>query len=432
MVQNVFGFSLGRGLNSALDTLVSQSNGAGEHVVSGIHLRRAQIVSIVVSVPCIIGLQYAEHFFLLVGINEHSARDAGQYVQGTLISLPVSFLYSATRSFLRAVKLPRPDFYVSVIVVLLHPIWCVVFLRQLQWGPFGAGLTMTCSNYVSFILLSGYVALVQPGPCRGSWRCLPRPYVNVDADSQEKAGTFRSYFRVAMPSALLMWSEWWVYEVMSLLAGLCGTEAIAAHTAVCNLLLILFMVPVALGSATAAIVGNAAGEGDGKTARTTIVVAVCFILCAFTVVGGLVLALRHQLARFFSSDVDVISTFVSLCSILAPFLIVDSVQTVLEGALRGLGLQRAASRAKLLSMLGIRLVGAYFLAIYLRVGVVGIWWGSLSGMVVTLALYLRILQVNDIDTICASIRSQLCRGCANDAIAELPPVQEQQETSVQA
>merc|ERR1712096_374442 len=157
------------------NTLVSQSNGAGEHHVSGIHLRRAQIVGLTVSIPCMIVLFFAEQFFLAVGINSQSARAAGYYVRGTLPSLPFSFLYNATRSFLRAVKKPRPDFYVSIATALIHPVWCVMFLRILRWGAFGAGLTVACSNFINFLLLTCYVAAVQPGPCRQAWHCFPWP-----------------------------------------------------------------------------------------------------------------------------------------------------------------------------------------------------------------------------------------------------------------
>ena len=31
--------------------------------------------------------------------------------------------------------------------------------------------------------------------------------------------SFAAYLRVALPSAVLMWAEWWAYEAMSLLAG---------------------------------------------------------------------------------------------------------------------------------------------------------------------------------------------------------------------
>lgn len=31
--------------------------------------------------------------------------------------------------------------------------------------------------------------------------------------------SFAAYLRVALPSAVLMWAEWWAYEIMSLLAG---------------------------------------------------------------------------------------------------------------------------------------------------------------------------------------------------------------------
>lgn len=403
MFQNVFGFSLGAGLNSALDTLVSQSFGAGEYERTGEFLRQAQLLSLAVSVPCAVALLFAGDFFVAVGIDARTARDAGDYVRGTLPAMPLFFLYTATRLFLRSVKVPQPDSYVSIAAVAVHPIWCVLFLWVLRWGSFGAGLTVTCSNCVRFVLLTGYTAMARPGPCGKYWRCFPR-LRPIAAGSQPG---FRTYLAVAIPSALLMWSEWWVYEVMSLLAGICGTVALAAHTAVCNLLLILFMVPVAVGSASSTLVGNAMGAGEPVKAKLVIHFACRFALALFLVLALAVLLLRRELALLFSTQPDVVATFQRLSFLLAPFLVLDALQTVIEGALRGLGQQDAASKVKLVSMCGVRMVGAWALALPGHLGIEGVWLGGLCGMVVTLLLYGMILRRADFAQISSGIRGGL-------------------------
>ena len=49
-------------------------------------------------------------------------------------------------------------------------------------------------------------------------------------------------------------------------------------------------------------------------------------------------------------------------------------------AMRGLGMQSRASRVKLGAMLAVRLLGAWALALPLRVGGVGVWLAGLAGM----------------------------------------------------
>ena len=43
--------------------------------------------------------------------------------------------------------------------------------------------------------------------------------------------------------------------------GLCGKTGLAAHTAICSVLLIVFQLPTGLGNATSAVVGHATGSG---------------------------------------------------------------------------------------------------------------------------------------------------------------------------
>uniref|UniRef100_A0A7S4UAN9 Multidrug and toxic compound extrusion protein n=1 Tax=Alexandrium monilatum TaxID=311494 RepID=A0A7S4UAN9_9DINO len=437
MAQNVFGFSLGLGLNSALDTLISQSHGAGEHDLAGLFLWQAQVLSLSVCVPCTVALMFAEQFFLLIGIDPRTAHDAGLYVRGTLPAMPLLFLYSATRLFLRASKITRPDFYVSLVAVVLHPLWCVLFLHVLRWGALGAGLTVSSTNATSFILMTAYVALAQPGPSRQAWRCFPWPCQKMRAPGARRAaarhaGGFRSYLAVAAPSALLLWSEWWVYEVMSLLAGLCGTISLAAHTAVCNLLLIMFMVPVALGGATGALVGNALGEGSPGRARVVIAISCNFVASLFIVLAIFILLLRYPLSHLFNTHAAFVSTFGQLCLLMAPFILVDSVQTALEGALRGLGLQKEASKVKLLTMIGVRLVGAYVLALPCGFGVLGIWTAGLIGMALTLAMYLRLMRSANFEAISSGVRERLHSQSLSTLSSDAPLGDSQERTKAEA
>lgn len=408
MAQNVFGFSLGRGLNSALGTLVSQAYGAGEDRLCRLFLQQAQLLSLMVCLPSTLVLLFAEQLFRLVGINERSAHDAGQYVLGTLLSMPFVFLWSATRLFMRAVKVPKPEFYMSIIVACLHPCWCVLLLNVADLFALGAGFTVMCSNLMSFMLLTGYVAVVRPGPCKYAWRCLPSPFeLCRSSDLQSVDHGFRAYLKVALPSAALMWSEWWVYEIMSLFAGLCSTEELAVHTALCNILLVVFMAPAGLGSATSTAVGNAMGAGEPIRARAAMRASAGSTAVLMGVVALLVVVARRQLAHFFSSDAKVVATFEGMCFVFAPFIVIDALQTVLEGALVGLGLQRPASHVKLWSMFGVRLCGAYILAFPLGLGLAGIWLAGLCGMCLTLALYVKLLRASNLEVISMQVRQRL-------------------------
>eukprot|EP00913_Durusdinium_trenchii_P028209 g26444.t1 len=209
-------------------------------------------------------------------------------------------------------QLPRPIFLVSTVVVICHPLWCFLLIHRWEKGAFGAGLTVTLSYGLNFLLLTSYVAIVRPGPCKEAWRILPLELLSQkcrrtgvsDCDNS----SFAAYLRVALPSAVLMWAEWWAYEAMSLLAGLCGKTGLAAHTAACSVLLIVFQLPTGLGNATSAMVGHAIGAGSSTDAKSSLKVAVMLILSTCLLVAVILIPSRFFIARLYTSDPDVLNS----------------------------------------------------------------------------------------------------------------------------
>ncbi|CAK9092445.1 Multidrug and toxin extrusion protein 2 (MATE-2) (mMATE-2) (H(+)/organic cation antiporter kidney-specific) (Solute carrier family 47 member 2) [Durusdinium trenchii] len=200
--------------------------------------------------------------------------------------------------------------------------------------------------------------------------------------------SFAAYLRVALPSAVLMWAEWWAYEAMSLLAGLCGKTGLAAHTAACSVLLIVFQLPTGLGNATSAMVGHAIGAGSSTDAKSSLKVAVMLILSTCLLVAVILIPSRFFIARLYTSDPDVLSTLELLCVILGLFQLFDGLQTVLESGLIGLGMQKV-------------------LSLPLASGVVGIWVAGVVGMMVTVALYLCLLRRCNFEYLASSVQREL-------------------------
>merc|ERR1712113_215878 len=99
------------------------------------------------------------------------------------------------------------------------------------------------------------------------------------------------------------------------------------------------MVPMSLGNSATNLVGNALGAGDARQARVANALALVCILVISSIIGVAVIAFQDRLGSAFISDPKFVGLFKQICVPMAPFLVLDSVQTVLEGTLRGIGLQ---------------------------------------------------------------------------------------------
>merc|ERR1719272_452490 len=99
-------------------------------------------------------------------------------------------------------------------------------------GAFGAGLAFSVTQTFSFLFLLGYVHFVRPGVTQKSW---------IRWDWQASTSNLRGFLDKALPCAMLMWVEWWCAEVMTLMAGYLGIAALAAHTAILQIFVLIYM-----------------------------------------------------------------------------------------------------------------------------------------------------------------------------------------------
>jgi len=142
-------------------------------------------------------------------------------------------------------------------------------------------------------------------------------------------------------------------------------------------------------------VGRAVGRRDGPGARRAGLVAIA-VGAAFMAGCALsFLALPTHLARVISNDPEVVAAAGRLLLVAAGFQLVDGIQTVAAGALRGAGDTRFPMLANVVGHYVIGLPAGILLAFGLGWGAMGLWWGLSIGLsCVALALATRFLRIS--------------------------------------
>ena len=101
------------------------------------------------------------------------------------------------------------------------------------------------------------------------------------------------------------------------------------------------------------------------------------------------------LARIITDDVDVIAATIPLIIVAAAFQLVDGLQAVGAGTLRGAGDTRFAMVANVIGHYAIGVPVAVLLAWTAGWGVEGLWWGLCAGLsVVAVALVARFDRIS--------------------------------------
>jgi multidrug resistance protein, MATE family len=154
---------------------------------------------------------------------------------------------------------------------------------------------------------------------------------------------------------------------------------------------VAFMVPLAIGQAANVRVGYWIGAGVPVAARhagfVAIALGVGFMMCSGLL---LITAPRWIVGLYLHLDdpanASTVKLAASLLGVAAVFQIVDGMQTVGSGCLRGVKDTRVPMLAATLGYWGIGFPTGYMLAFHFELGAKGLWWGLAAGLASVAAL----------------------------------------------
>lgn len=387
MMQNCFGLSIAFGLTTALDTLVSQAHGAGQHQLCIHYLQRSRVIGALQLVWMFPILWFSDDLLIAVGQHEDVAKHACNYNRVAAFGLFFLFQHSNTLAFLRNKNRPNAAAWISGVTSVLHIVWAVLFIVVLNMGNSGAG----AANLTTWTLqcLSGAVFLAwNASSLHGSvWQLL--------GVQKEGFRQWRSYLAIGIPGTLQLCGEWWFWEICALVIGFLGPTPLAAHVATINLVALLFMPSVALSNAAATVVGNSIGELRPKKSRQAAWVAAGMDVIMWTLLALILVTLGKFVVKLLTSNEAVQDITVVLINIYCVAGYFDNVQNVIGGALRGVGINQAPAAVYLICYYLIMLpVGCCFVW-PLKLGVYGMWWSMVLGTgMATIALAVLLYRVD--------------------------------------
>ena len=77
----------------------------------------------------------------------------------------------------------------------------------------------------------------------------------------------KEYFKLAVPTWIMVALDWWIWELMALIAGFIGVKEQAATILIMYIVALAYMLAMALEISSCTIIGQQLGKGDLKTAK---------------------------------------------------------------------------------------------------------------------------------------------------------------------
>ncbi|XP_078080808.1 multidrug and toxin extrusion protein 1-like isoform X2 [Mustelus asterias] len=378
-VINVSGISVGAGLASACDTLISQTYGSKNLKRIGVILQRGILILMVACFPCWALFINTEHILLALRQSPQVAQLTQFYVRIFIPGLPATFLYQLEIKYLQNQGIILPQIFTGLIANIFNAVVNYFLLYVLTLGVPGSAAANVASQYCQAILLFGYIR----------WKKL---YVGTwtgwSTDCLQEWGNF---VRLAIPSMLMLCIEWWTYEIGTFLAGLISEVELGAQSVIYQVLTAAYMIPLGCGVAASVRVGNALGARNPEKAKTSATVALSFIGCCSLLIAMILGASRSLLGYIFTTDKDIIQLVSDVDPIIAAFHWFEAIATVSGGVLRGVGKQKLGAIGNLVGFYSIGFPLGVTLMFAAHLGVQGLWSGLFICVVVQTVFFLIVI-----------------------------------------
>jgi MATE family multidrug resistance protein len=371
------------GVLMALDPVVSQAVGAGDHPAVGRALQRGGILALVLGVPAALALLPGEPLLRVLRQPVDGVPVAGGYALAALPGVFPFLAFIVFRQTLQAMGRVAPIVFTIVLANLANLLfnWVLIFGR---WGfpALGAVGSGWASSLSRWLMLAGLLAF--------SWPLL-KGYLRPVRREVLLLRPLARMVRLGSPIGIQFGLEYGAFGATGLLMGWLGTVAMAGHQVALNLASLTFMVPLGISQATAVLVGQGVGREDPPGARRAAGAGLLLGLVFMTVTAMIFLFSPSLLARIYTGEAAVLALAVALIPLAGVFQVFDGLQVVASGVLRGIGDTRSPMLLNLLGFWCIGMPVGLWLGFGTPMGPRGLWWGLVLGLAaVSLLLLVRV------------------------------------------
>jgi MATE family multidrug resistance protein len=362
------------GIIAAMAPLLSQARGAKQDDDVREFTRHGLLLALLLSLPGAFIVWHSPLVLDLIGVDHNVVLLAYDYAH--MMSLTFIFMVCSVtfHDFLAAHERTRIIFYISAIGLPLNALGNYAFMfgnfGLPEMGLGGAGLSSAVVSAVMFLAYIYYISTHKEFS----------HYQLLSAQWRFNGQRILAIVRVGLPIGVATIGELGVYLLSTVVIGVFGVEALAAHALALRMAGVIYAVPLGMSQATTVRSGLATGANDHQafktTSRTALSIAISVGLIYLFSIG----LFRNEIAEgfFLDDSVTILTLAATLLGILAVIQPFESVATVSNGILRGIKDTRVPMIISLVVFWGFGVAGGWSLAFYYKMEATGIWLGLLA------------------------------------------------------
>jgi MATE family multidrug resistance protein len=382
------------GVVLAVGPIAGQLFGARKLLECGQQLHQAMWLAMGLSLLGGTVLLFPQPFLSLSQATPEVAAKVRGYLAVLSLALPSALLFTAFRGFNYAVSRPR-------IVMLLQLGGLLLKVPLTALLVFGAsvdtGLGRLTLPALGVLGCAIATATVMAGQMLVAWTLVLRDPFYADFGlggrfSAPRRASLLGLLRLGVPMGLSIAIEVTGFTFMAFFIARFGTTPVASHQIALNLVSLIFMLPLAIGNATGALVAQRIGAGDAADARRLGWHGVEAGLIIASAVACAVYLLREPVLRIYTHDAAIIAAALPLLAWLVLFHIADAGQTLAAFVLRAYRIATVPLLVYVVAIWGVGMAGGYAVAFNSTglsperlQGAQGFWAAATAGLVVAAA-----------------------------------------------
>ncbi|DBB06228.1 TPA: hypothetical protein ACH3X3_009771 [Trebouxia sp. C0006] len=382
------------GVSTGLDTLGSQAHGEGNpNAVISCCVSAITVLSLL-CIPVVVALLTADKVAVAIFFQTpESGKLVGVFCKGLLPGL-LPLVWSI--ALLKAMQVQNhvwgPAIMTFATAAANIPINMILIKYYDFWG---AALATSVARILLLLLLCGYTAWLIK--FAGS----TKPQVSQKTQGQAKPQVTRStvmhaiqrgvtpsvlarFLVLGLPGGVMMAADAASFDVTTVMASVLGESQVDAHALLLTCCVAIYMsFPFGMSTAATIRVGNLVGGNRPAEARLSGYLSVLLGVLFMAAAAIVLFVFRFDIGPLFVDDARVRQEVAGVAPICAAYQIPDGIYGVSSGVLRGLGRQASLMWFNILGFWAVGFTTGYTLTFRLHWGLPGVWWGILSGVMVT-------------------------------------------------
>ena len=264
--------------------------------------------------------------------------------------------------------------YAMALGALLNMILDPIFIYKLKMGVVGAAWATLASICVTSLVMIFWLFIKKDTFVDISFRSFRFNYSIV-----------KEILRVGIPSSIAQLSMSVTMFILNIIVvKVSGTDGIAVFTSAWRIMMVGIVPLLGVAIAVTAVTGAAFGARDITKLNAGYIYGIKFGFTIELIIVVLVMIFAPQLAFLFTYSkgaVHIAGDLVTAMRCLAWFLITTPFGMLTSAMFQGIGLGERSMAVTLLRTIIMQVFFSYLFGIILHNGIVGIWWGIVSGNV---------------------------------------------------